>query len=358
MEKTWKKASLYEYKRCFDILNNDSLIEKDTYKKFAITLFEVAKKQIGVDNAKLKFVDEMQNFLGSSTTMDYSVTLNLQKMEKQTLFKTVSTIYHELTHLKQAMTDKKKQLDSVIPTEFPFIHCYGNEAFLPKEILGISSSLFYYTCQHEKEARDMGSECAMDLFKKLEKIAKTQETKNGTIRLIERCINQVQTRWDEENRNNELATADIKSFMAQNPNFTHIAFAGIKQEFLRDYLKFGLVSKERLQCEDRFNRRVGALVLLGCDDKLKNDILSFTASNFIDQKNVFVSLVSVIDSPYSKVSKDDMTTLFKLGDKLGCPRDILYGYLTSWNKNYVREIIEGRPAQKTHFTINGIDYEL
>ena len=45
MEKIWKEVSQNEYQKCFDILNTQSLIEKETYKNFAIELFEIAKKQ-------------------------------------------------------------------------------------------------------------------------------------------------------------------------------------------------------------------------------------------------------------------------------------------------------------------------
>ena len=133
MEKIWKKASQSEYEKCFNILNTESLIEKETYVKFATELFEVAKKQLGIKNCKLKFVDNMQNNLGVSSSVDNSITLNLSKMEKQTLFKTTSTIYHELTHIKQFITNTKKRIDFSLPAKFPFIHCYGNENFLPTQ---------------------------------------------------------------------------------------------------------------------------------------------------------------------------------------------------------------------------------
>ncbi|MBO5884496.1 MAG: hypothetical protein J6Q51_01725, partial [Clostridia bacterium] len=147
MEKIWKPATISEYKRCFDILNTQSLIETETYKNFAIELFEIAKRQLGCTDCKLKFINDERNNLGFASTMDNSVTLNLNKMEKQTLYKTVSTIYHELTHIRQGRVDEKKKINQQTPAKFPFLRCYGDERFLPAEILGINPFLFYYTCQ-------------------------------------------------------------------------------------------------------------------------------------------------------------------------------------------------------------------
>lgn len=343
MEKTLHS----EYQKCFDILNTQSLIERETYKNFADELFEIAKKQLGCFDTKLKFVDELQNNLGFASIVDNSVTLNLSKMEKHTLYKTVSTIYHELTHISQDRTDLKKKIDTVLPAEFPFVRFVGNDKFLPAEILGISPFLFYYTCKHEKQARDAGSKYAMDLFAALKDIAQTSQTKNGTIRLIERCIQQVQTRWDKENADNEFATLQIKMFLKQNPNFVKDAFEKIKQEFCSDIVKYGIYSRERLQCENRFNFRVGALVLLGCDESLKKEILDFATTNFVNKNEVFTLLISVIDSPYSKTTKNELGLLFQLAKQVGCSKDTLLNLLTSWDKNYVNQVINDLSLQNT-----------
>ena len=360
MEKIWKDALRSEYKKCFDILNTESLIERDTYRKFAIELFEVAKKQLGCEECKLKFIDDERNNLGFSSAMDNSVTLNLRKMEKHSLYKTVSTIYHELTHLRQSKVEDKKKIDTAVPAEFPFIRCYGDDKFLPAEMLGVNPFFFYYTCRNEKQARDVGSECAMEAFVELKNIAETQPTKNGTIRLIERCIQQVKTRWDKENADNSFASEKINEFIDKNPNFVHDAFDKIKQEFLNDAGHCSLISQERLQCEKRFNVRMGSLVLLGCDDKLKNDILSFVASNFISQNEVFVALISVVDSPYSKISKDELSLLFKCAAQNNCPKEVLLNYLISWDKNYVNEVINGSSGKNKNndMPVNGNNFEL
>ena len=274
MEKFWKNASQNEYKKCFDILNTESLIERETYIHFATELFEIAKKQLGCSDTTLRFVASDKNDLGFASIVNNTVTLNINKMEKQTLYKTVSTIYHELTHIRQDKYDSKKEINTVYPAEFPFVRCYGNENFLPPEILGISPFLFYYTCQHEKQARDVGSECAMELFVALKEIAQNNPTKTGTARHIDRCIQQVQTRWDRENNDNQRATTQIKEFLKQNPNFVVKAFEKIKQEFINDANKYPIFTKERNGLESRFNARIGVLVLLGCDENLKKDILN------------------------------------------------------------------------------------
>ena len=43
MERYWKKQPTMVYKKCFDILNTQSLIEKQTYINFLTELFEIAK---------------------------------------------------------------------------------------------------------------------------------------------------------------------------------------------------------------------------------------------------------------------------------------------------------------------------
>ena len=357
MVTSWNKALKSDYKKCFDILNSNSISERDTYVKLSIELFEIAKKQLGITNAKLKFVETMGNSLGVSTVLDHSVTLNLEKMEKQNFHKIVSTIYHELTHLRQEKTEAKKEIDKTVPAEFPVVHAYGNENFLPKEILGISPFLFYYTCKHEKEARDNGSACATDFFRELKNLSASQPTKSDTSSFIEECFAQVRNRWSEENFNNMRATIEVGAFIKKNPNFTHDAFEKIKQEFNRDQSYLPLMSKERNQLEDRFVRRIGSLVLLGCDDNLKNDVLSFASNNFCNVGNIFNTMISVIDSPYSKVSKDDFNLLFQYAEKVNCPKDLLFNYLTSWDKNYINKVT-GSSSQKIHITLNGIDYEL
>lgn len=342
MERIWEKASQSEYEKCFNILNTESLIEKETYVKFATELFEIAKKQLNITNCNLKFIDNMGNSLGVSSIVNRSVTLNLSKMEKQTLFKTVSTIYHELTHIHQDTTKYKKKIETVLPAKFPFINCSGNENFLPTNMLGISPFLFYYTCQVEKQARDVGSECAMDLFLELKKIAETKSVRNGTKLLIDRCINQVQLRWNTENKNNELATMQINEFLKLNPNFRQNAFNKIKQEFLNDANKYGITTKERMQYENRFICRIGILVLMGCDDNLKNQILSFVSSNFISKGEIFNALITVIDSPYSKTTKNDLISLFKFAEQNNFPKDIMLNYLTNWDRNYIYEVIQNK----------------
>ena len=64
MEKIWNKASINDYQKCFDILNTNSLFEKETFRKFAIELFEIAKKQSNCPDCKLKFIDDEKNNLG------------------------------------------------------------------------------------------------------------------------------------------------------------------------------------------------------------------------------------------------------------------------------------------------------
>lgn len=345
MEKFWKKPLLSEYQECFDILNTESLIERETYKKFAIALFEIAKNQLDCKDCKLVFVDNLQNNLGFASSVNNTVTLNLAKMEKQTLYKTVSTIYHELTHLHQDKSDNKKEIDTSYSAEFPFQRYVVNDKFLPAELLGINPFLFYYTAQHEKEARDVGSECAMELFNALKEISQTKFTKGGTSRLIDRCIFQTQTRWDKENADYDYAATQIKAFIKQNPNFVHDTYKKIEREFINDVNRFGVTPNERLQYEKRYNLRIGALVLLGCDDKLKSQILNFISSNFTYRSEMFTTLVSITDSPYSTVSKNDFSVLFKFAEQINCPKDALLNLLVSWDKDYVNNVLNGTTLQ-------------
>lgn len=342
MEKIWKDVSASEFKECFDILNTYSLIETETYRKFAIALFEVAKRQLGVNNCTLNFVNEMKNNLGVSSSLNNTVTLNLAKMEKQTLFKTVATIYHELTHLRQDKIETKKTLNMAFKPEFPFIRCIGNEKFLPPEILGTSTEFFYFTCKHEKQARDVGNECAMNLFTALNELAQVNQTKAGTARFIERCILQTQRRIDKEKADYSFASAQAKAFLASNPNFIQNAFAKIKQEFISGASMCDKNSVERQQCERRFNYRLGSLVLMGCDDYMKAQTLSFVSSNFVNKAEVFTSFVSVVDSPYSKTTEKDLSLLFKLAEHNNCTKDNLINYLVSWDKDYLNDFAAGK----------------
>ncbi|MBQ8424824.1 MAG: hypothetical protein IJX17_02230 [Clostridia bacterium] len=338
MEKIWNKATLNDYQKCFDILNTQPHMENETFKNFAIELFEIAKKQLNSPDCKLKFVNDEKNNLGFASSMDNTVTLNLRKMDKNTLFKTVSTIYHELTHIHQDKTNDKKRIGTSKPAKFPFERCYGDERFMPPEILGISPFLFYYTSQKEKQARDVGSECAMELFNSLNNITKTQPSQNSTKRLIDRCINQVQLRWDRENLDNVRATTQINSFLSQNPNFIYDAFDKIKQEFINDTKNCSPMSNERFAYENRFNCRIGSLVLLGCDDNLKNQIYEFISSNFVSKGEVFNTFISVIDSPYSTTTKEELSMLLKLAELNNCPKDTLINFLISWDKQHLNEV--------------------
>lgn len=347
MEKFWKKVSPSELQECFNILNTESLIERETYRKFAIALFDVAKRQLGVEDVKLNFVDNMQNNLGVSTTLTNTVTLNLAKMEKQTLFKTVATIYHELTHIHQDRTGFKKEIGTCLPNKFPFARCVGNENFLPTEILGISTSLFYFTCEHEKEARDVGNECGMEVFTALKEIADRSETKGGTARFIDRCILQTQARITKEKSDYGFAYTQARAFLAKNPNFMQTAFDKIKQEFLLDAAKFDRNSKERYQCENRFNYRIGALVLMGCDDKMKAQILSFVSNNFVNRGEIFTSVISVADSPYSRINESDLSFLFKLAGFVNCPKETLANYMTCWDKDYFKNVMSNSSTFET-----------
>ena len=38
--------------------------------------------------------------------------------------------------------------------------------------------------------------------------------------------------------------------------------------------------------------------------------------------------------------------------------ELLFKYLTNWDRRYVDEVVNGGSSQKIHITLNGIDYEL
>lgn len=339
MDKFWNNASKEEYEKCFDILNNGDAFSNDTYKKFIIELFDIAKKQFGCEDCKLVLADNLGTDLGVSSATNKTITLNFNLLEQLTFYRMVVTLYHELTHIYQDKVSEKKEIGTALPNEFPFIHCVGNEKLMPKEILGITPFFFYYTSRKEKQARDVGSECATELFTTLKNMVQTKQARPGTRRVIDRAIMQIKLKWDEEKAKNNIATAKIKEYFEQNPNYMQDVFEKIKREFINDVQKGGITPKERYEYESRCIYRIGSLVLLGCDDNMKSQILNFVTSNFVNRSEIFNAFIVVVDSPYSKISKNDLVSLFKLANVNNCSKDTLLNLLTSWDKNYLNKVI-------------------
>jgi hypothetical protein len=71
---------------------------------------------------------------------------------------------------------------------------------------------------------------------------------------------------------NDIATSGYLT-KEQTEGLIQTAFNKIKQEFLVETANCDKNSKQRYMCENRFNYRIGALVLMGCDDKMKAEIL-------------------------------------------------------------------------------------
>lgn len=213
MEKYWKKQPTAVYKKCFDILNKQSLIETQTYVNFLTELFEIAKVQMGCPECKLVFFDSDKNDLGYASQDHLTVNINLQKIEKQNLYKLVSTIYHELEHFHERKVEDKKQLGVAQPAVFPYFQAARGQSLLPTEILGIDTYLLYYTSTHEKQARDVGNECAMEVFEALKQISESERTATGTARHIDRTIMMLQRTKQEEQKTIILLVQRLKSFL-------------------------------------------------------------------------------------------------------------------------------------------------
>ena len=339
MEKYWKKQPTAVYKKCFDILNKQSLIETQTYVNFLTELFEIAKVQMGCPECKLVFFDSDKNDLGYASQDHLTVNINLQKIEKQNLYKLVSTIYHELEHFHERKVEDKKQLGVAQPAVFPYFQAARGQSLLPTEILGIDTYLLYYTSTHEKQARDVGNECAMEVFEALKQISESERTATGTARHIDRTIMMLQRTKQEEQKNYNFACAEIKKFFAQNPNFYKNALQKIFAEFLEKSKFYQPFSKERKQLEEITNLRIGALIFLGCDDESKKQIINFTTRNFVFKANVINSLVLVIDSPYSKTTKYDFKLLFDYARQCNCLNNQLLGCFTNWEQQDVYDIL-------------------
>ena len=327
------------YKKCFDILNKQSLIEKQTYVNFLTELFEIAKVQMGCPECKLVFFDSDRNDLGYASQDHLTVNLNLQKIEKQNLYKSVSTIFHELEHLHAAKVEQKKKLGVAKPAVFPYLQAARGNGLLPTEILGIDTYLFYYTSTHEKNARDVGNECAMEVFEALRQISETERTATGTARHIDRTIMFLQRVKNEEQRNYNFACAEIKKFFAQNPNFYQSALQKIFAEFSEKTKQCQPFSQQRKQLEEIFNLRMGSLVFLGCDDQSKKQILDFARKNFVFKANVINTLILLVDAPYSKTTKQDFKILFDYARQCNCLNNELLGCLTNWDKQDVYDIL-------------------
>ena len=327
------------YKKCFDILNTQSLIEKQTYINFLTELFEIAKVQMGCPECKLVFFDSDKNDLGYASQDHLTVNINLQKIEKQNLYKLVSTIYHELEHFHARKVETKKQLGVERVAKFPYFQAARGSHLLPTEILGIDTYLFYYTSIHEKDARDVGNECAMEVFEALKQISETEKTATGTARHIDRTIMFLQRVKNEEQRNYNFACAEINKFFAQNPNFYKSALNKIFAEFLEKAKHCQPFSQERKKLEEMFNIRMGALVFLGCDDQSKKQILDFASRNFVFKGNVINALILLIDAPYSKTTKQDFKLLFDYARQCNCLNNQLLGCLTNWDVQDVYDIV-------------------
>ena len=79
---------------------------------------------------------------------------------------------------------------------------------------------------------------------------------------------------------------------------------------------------------------------MGCDDYTKAQILSFVTNNFVNRGELFTTFISVIDSPYSNVTKNDFNSLVKLAEFNNCPKDVLANYLVSWDRKHARQLMD------------------
>ena len=257
----------------------------------------------------------------------------------------MSTIYHELEHFHERKVEAKKQLGVAKPAVFPYFQAARGKGLLPTEILGIDTYLFYYTSKHEKQARDVGSQCALEVFEALKQISETERTLTGTSRHIDRTIMMLQRTQQEEQNNYNFACAEINKFFAQNPNFYQTALKRAFAEFSEKAKSCQPFSQERKQLEEVLNLRIGSLIFLGCDEESKKQIINFAAKNYVFKANVINSLILVIDSPYSKTTKQDFKLLFDYARQCNCLNNQLLGCLINWNQQDVYDILREYMAE-------------
>ena len=90
-----KQIPMQEYQKCFDILNSGKINRPETYRQFLVSVFEVAKNQMGCQDCGFEFSRQERESFGKASELENIIRLNLVNTSPRYICQNVSTIYHE-----------------------------------------------------------------------------------------------------------------------------------------------------------------------------------------------------------------------------------------------------------------------
>ena len=72
-----KRIPMQEYQKCFDILNSGKFKKQETYRQFLVSVFEVAKKQMGCEDCGIEFAMLEKDSYGKASDIENMIRLNI-----------------------------------------------------------------------------------------------------------------------------------------------------------------------------------------------------------------------------------------------------------------------------------------
>lgn len=339
-----KRLPISEYQKCFDMLNGGKLNNPETYRQFLVSVFEVAKIQMGCEDCQIEFCKFEKENYGRASEMENIVKINLLNAKPRLICQNISTIYHELVHIQQHKSKGKKQLGYAKSVTLPFeesIHPY----ILDEKMLGVHPFLVYFCSNAEKQARDVGYYEAARFFENMDKLSACCKAKGKTQKVIQKSKKFFEDKFAYEQIHYKIACDAVESFVKDNPDFVKKALDNVFADFCVESSKVGVYNFDRMQQEMLVVSRIDSLVELGCDDECKNKIIEFLTTELVFKKYILLGLLHVVDSPYAKITKQDFELVFDYAMDSGDFNKDLVDCFQNWKKEDVIALMK-QYAQK------------
>ena len=344
-----KQLTTQDYQKCFDILNSGKLNNTETYKQFLVSVFEVAKVQMGCEDCGLEFGRYEKDNYGRAAEAENVIKINLLNAKPRYICQNISTIYHELVHMCQYKEKGKKQLGFAKSPTLPFeqsIHPY----ILNKDLLGVHPFLVYYCSNIEKQARDIGYYEAGRFFENMDKLSTSKKTRSKVQKVIQKSKKYFEKKYEYEQLHYKIAYDAIAEFVNNNPDFVSKALDNVFAEFRVEAHKVGAYSFDRINLEELAVSRINALVNLGCNDECKNKIIEFLTTEVLFKKYIVLGLLYVVDSPYSKITMQDFEIVFECAIDSGDFDKSFADCFQNWKKQdillYMKQYIEKEKSKE------------
>lgn len=306
--------------------------KKSKIQDFYLCVFELAKELLQIYDIDIEFKP-----LNSERTygylLDNKICLNSQE---KNIFQMADTIFHELRHVYQRKTEKKKVLNCCRVPGFPIERVTSCISYLDEYKTHINPFYVYFTSTREKDARDYAYSQGIILFDYLKEKFKNNKKID---KYFEKNIIKYQNKHKKQQIEYDNYIYDLKQ---KEKYLSKLMTEYI--EFLIDQnnavlnlinIENGIVDIHTANKLKTFYIRLHVALSVYCDDNLTKKLLDYVIK-IGDIKAYQV----ILNCPFTKISKKDWFKLFEIckdQDQTGEIYDLIESS-DLWDKSYLYTI--------------------